>query len=77
MIQIWFPCIHIYSAWIQVNGENEAEVSAFVNTREGFKHGGSIFAKCNCWSMLKGGFTVLTSGQAELYFQVLKILEET
>ena len=51
--------------------QGNATVSAIVKTREGLKYGGAIVARSNCWSMLKGGLTVDTSGPAELYFEVL------
>ncbi|KAF7827513.1 endo-1,4-beta-xylanase 5-like [Senna tora] len=61
--------LYSLSAWIQVSEGNDAPVSAIVKTSEGFKHCGTIFAESNCWSMLKGGFMVDTSGLAELYFE--------
>ncbi|KAI9181703.1 hypothetical protein LWI28_017669 [Acer negundo] len=60
--------LYTFSAWIQVS-EGVAAVSAFFKTRSGFKHAGAIVAEPKCWSMLKGGLTVDTSGPAELYFE--------
>ncbi|XP_054823057.1 endo-1,4-beta-xylanase 5-like [Prosopis cineraria] len=60
--------LYSLSAWVQVSGENAA-VSAVVKTRDGFKHGGNVIAESNCWSMLKGGLVVDTSGPAQLYFE--------
>lgn len=59
------------AAWLQVSNGN-VPVTAVVKTNEGFKFCGVIFAESNCWSMLKGGFIADTSGEAELYFEVLK-----
>lgn len=51
--------------------EGNYPVTAVVKTSKGFKLAGAIFAEPNCWSMLKGGLTMDTSGVAELYFEVL------
>jgi ABC-type enterochelin transport system substrate-binding protein len=48
-------------------------VTAVVKTTKGYKFGGAIYAKPNCWSMLKGGLTADTTEVADLYFQVLSI----
>ena len=52
----------------------KAAVSAFVKTRDGFKHGGAVIAEPNCWSMLKGGLSAHASGPADLYLEVLYII---
>ncbi|KAJ3673961.1 hypothetical protein LUZ60_005953 [Juncus effusus] len=56
------------SAWLQVNKGN-VDVRAVFKTSNGFVHAGAIEAKSSCWSMLKGGITVNTTGPAELYFE--------
>ncbi|KAJ7946165.1 endo-1,4-beta-xylanase-like [Quillaja saponaria] len=60
--------LYTFSAWIQVS-EGNIPVNAVFKTTEGLKYAGAAVAKSNCWSMLKGGFTVDTSGSAELYFE--------
>ncbi|GKB25537.1 carbohydrate-binding, CenC-like protein [Tanacetum coccineum] len=47
----------------------EATVLATFRTHRGFYDTGSTIAKSGCWSMLKGGLTVIESGSALLYFQ--------
>lgn len=47
-----------------------ATVTAVFKTGSGFEHAGAITAESGCWSMLKGGLTVASSGPAELYFEV-------
>ncbi|XP_065871864.1 endo-1,4-beta-xylanase 5-like [Euphorbia lathyris] len=62
--------IYTFSAWIQVSeGSNNVPVTATFKTKNGYKNAGAIVAQSNCWSMLKGGLTVDTSGLADLYFQ--------
>lgn len=43
---------------------------AVVKTNSGFSHAGAVVAQSGCWSMLKGGLTVDSSGPAEIYFEV-------
>ncbi|KAF2294407.1 hypothetical protein GH714_010557 [Hevea brasiliensis] len=50
--------IYTFSAWIQVS-KGRIPVSAVFKTQTGHILAGSIFAESSCWSMLKGGFTVL------------------
>lgn len=57
-------------AWIQVSN-GSVPVTAVFKTNSGFVYAGSIVAESNCWSMLKGGLTVNSSGPAELYFEVI------
>ncbi|KAF9621186.1 hypothetical protein IFM89_016680 [Coptis chinensis] len=59
---------YTFSAWIQVS-EGKEPVSAIVKTRRGYKNVGTIVAESGCWSMLKGGLTVNSSGLAKLYFE--------
>ncbi|KAF2294421.1 hypothetical protein GH714_011264 [Hevea brasiliensis] len=59
--------IYTFSAWIQVS-KGRIPVSAVFKTQTGYRLAGSIFAESNCWSILKGGFTVDASGSAQLYF---------
>ncbi|KAJ6896214.1 hypothetical protein NC651_022439 [Populus alba x Populus x berolinensis] len=60
--------LYTFSAWVQVS-EGNVQVTAIFKTDSGFKKAGSVFAEPKCWSMLKGGLTVDTSGPAELYFE--------
>ncbi|KAM1349203.1 hypothetical protein PS2_003321 [Malus domestica] len=60
--------LYSFSAWIQVSN-GSVPVTAVFKTNSGFVFAGSIVAKSNCWSMLKGGLTVNSSGPAELYFE--------
>ncbi|TXG64110.1 hypothetical protein EZV62_011104 [Acer yangbiense] len=69
MLDSTYMGVLLHAAWIQVS-EGVAVVSAIFKTRSGFKHAGAIVAEAKCWSMLKGGLTVDTSGPAELYFEV-------
>ncbi|XVF01394.1 hypothetical protein REPUB_Repub04eG0084600 [Reevesia pubescens] len=59
---------YTFSAWIQVS-EGNAPVRAIFKTVTGFTHAGTIVAQSKCWSMLKGGLTVDSSGSAQLYFE--------
>ncbi|CAO2815885.1 unnamed protein product [Amaranthus hypochondriacus] len=68
--------LYTFSAWIQValgvagGGERtNLAVMAIFKTNEGYKSAGSVVAQLGCWSMLKGGITVQSSGPAQLYFQ--------
>lgn len=54
--------------------KGSADVIVSVKTADGFVQAGTIEAQESCWSMLKGGFTVKTSGPAELFFEVIKAL---
>ncbi|KAF3435561.1 hypothetical protein FNV43_RR22650 [Rhamnella rubrinervis] len=60
--------LYTFSAWIQVSRGN-APVTAIFKTSTGFVHAGAIIAQSNCWSFLKGGLTVNSSGPAQLYFE--------
>ncbi|OUZ99552.1 Glycoside hydrolase [Macleaya cordata] len=60
---------YAFSAWVQISEGNEA-VSAMFKTEDGrLVHGGTVTAKPDCWSMLKGGIFVNISSSAELYFE--------
>uniref|UniRef100_A0A1D1YQM1 Endo-1,4-beta-xylanase C n=2 Tax=Anthurium amnicola TaxID=1678845 RepID=A0A1D1YQM1_9ARAE len=59
---------YTFSAWLQVN-EGNVPITAIFKTASSFTHVGSVLAKSGCWSMLKGGLTVDSSGPAELYFE--------
>ncbi|WCJ17975.1 Endo-1 4-beta-xylanase 4 [Euphorbia peplus] len=61
--------LYTFSAWIQVSGGSNVPVRAVFSTQEGYKHAGVVVAKSKCWSMLKGGLSVDTSGSAQLYFE--------
>ncbi|KAF0918124.1 hypothetical protein E2562_022710 [Oryza meyeriana var. granulata] len=56
------------SAWLQVSG-GVADVWVVVKTADDFIHAGGVVAKAGCWSMLKGGFTTVSGGRAEIYFE--------
>ncbi|XP_026415817.1 uncharacterized protein LOC113311181 [Papaver somniferum] len=60
--------LYAFSAWIQVS-HGKGPVTAVFKTTDGFTYAGSAVARSGCWSMLKGGLTVDSSGYAELYFQ--------
>ncbi|KAI3867632.1 hypothetical protein MKW98_006009 [Papaver atlanticum] len=60
--------LYSFSAWIQVS-HGKGPVTAVFKTTDGFTFAGSAVARSGCWSMLKGGLTVDSSGYAELYFQ--------
>ncbi|MCL7029736.1 hypothetical protein MKW94_027149 [Papaver nudicaule] len=60
--------LYAFSAWIQVS-QGKEPVTAVFKTVDGFTFAGSAVARSGCWSMLKGGLTVDSSGYAELYFQ--------
>ncbi|KAJ7967579.1 endo-1,4-beta-xylanase-like [Quillaja saponaria] len=60
--------LYTFSAWIQVS-EGKVPVTAVFKTTNGYTYAGAVVAESNCWSMLKGGLTVYTSGPAELYFE--------
>ncbi|PIA51228.1 hypothetical protein AQUCO_01100219v1, partial [Aquilegia coerulea] len=59
---------YTFSAWIQVS-EGSETVTAIVKTQRGYTIAGTVVAKSGCWSMLKGGLTVESSGPSELYFE--------
>ncbi|XP_010691571.3 endo-1,4-beta-xylanase 5 [Beta vulgaris subsp. vulgaris] len=61
--------LYTFSAWIQITGKRNMPVMVIFKTSEGFKPAGSVVAQVGCWSMLKGGITVESSGPAELFFQ--------
>ncbi|XP_043688030.1 endo-1,4-beta-xylanase 5-like [Telopea speciosissima] len=61
--------LYTFSAWVQVV-EGTVPVTAVFSTRcDGFIHAGAVVAESGCWSMLKGGLTVNSSGPVELYFE--------
>ncbi|XP_043725822.1 endo-1,4-beta-xylanase 5-like [Telopea speciosissima] len=60
--------LYTFSAWVQVVKGNEA-VTAVFSTNGVMIHAGAVHAESGCWSMLKGGLTVNSSGLAELYFE--------
>ncbi|XP_056699233.1 endo-1,4-beta-xylanase 5-like [Spinacia oleracea] len=60
--------LYTFSAWIQVSGR-KSTVQAIFKSNDGYKPAGSVEAQVGCWSMLKGGITVGSSGPAEFYFQ--------
>ncbi|XP_010647914.1 endo-1,4-beta-xylanase 5 [Vitis vinifera] len=60
--------LYTFSAWIQVSSGN-TPVTAVFRTNSGPQYAGAVFAESGCWSMLKGGLTVDSSGPAELYFE--------
>ncbi|OUZ99553.1 Glycoside hydrolase [Macleaya cordata] len=60
--------LYTFSSWIQVS-EGIVPVTAVFKTTDGFTQAGAVIAESGCWSMLKGGLTVNSSGPAELYFE--------
>ncbi|KAI3867631.1 hypothetical protein MKW98_006008 [Papaver atlanticum] len=60
--------LYAFSAWIQVR-QGKEPVTAVFKTTHGLKFAGLAVARSGCWSMLKGGLTVDSSGYADLYFQ--------
>lgn len=60
---------YLNAAWLQVSQGN-ATVVAIFKTMSGFQHAGWVVAKSGCWSMLKGGLIVNSSGPVDLYFEV-------
>ncbi|KAI8532657.1 hypothetical protein RHMOL_Rhmol11G0230600 [Rhododendron molle] len=59
---------YTFSAWLQVSQGN-AKVAANFKTMSGFQQAGWVVAKSGCWSMLKGGLIVNSSGPVDLYFE--------
>lgn len=65
MLYLFFPI-----AWFQLDRGDEI-VSAFLTQPDGEDTiVGTVIAKSDCWSMLKGGFTVEENMKAQLYFTV-------
>ncbi|CAN1141521.1 Endo-1,4-beta-xylanase 5, partial [Linum perenne] len=63
MVYLQNDLLYTFSAWIQVTGQDNVAVTAsFMDSR-------AVVAEPGCWSMLKGGLTVNTSGMVQLYFQ--------
>ncbi|XP_074278915.1 endo-1,4-beta-xylanase 5-like [Silene latifolia] len=60
---------YTFSAWVQVNAKSNVTITAVFKTKEGFKYAGGVIANAGCWSMLKGGVSVHSSGLTQLYFQ--------
>ncbi|GAA0166721.1 metalloprotease [Lithospermum erythrorhizon] len=61
--------LYTLSAWVQVSHGN-ADITAMIKTASGsYRLAGVVVARANCWSMLKGGIGVNSSGPAELYFE--------
>ncbi|KAH6813449.1 Glycosyl hydrolase family 10 protein [Perilla frutescens var. frutescens] len=60
--------LYTFSGWFQVSHGN-AEIAAIFKTKTGHETAGWVTAQSGCWSMLKGGLVVNTSGPAHLYFQ--------
>ncbi|CAN1167753.1 Endo-1,4-beta-xylanase 5 [Linum perenne] len=67
--------LYTFSAWVQVTQGN-VHVTATFKTSDGFIRAGGVVAESGCWSMLKGGITVNTSGQADLYFHTHNSTDE-
>ncbi|KAF6139069.1 hypothetical protein GIB67_010795 [Kingdonia uniflora] len=60
--------LYTLSAWIQVS-KGSVLVTVSFKTKSGFMNAGGVLAESGCWTMLKGGLTVDTSGPAEIYFE--------
>ncbi|KAM0859374.1 hypothetical protein ACQ4PT_047288 [Festuca glaucescens] len=68
-IQMQTNTHYALSAWLQVSS-GTAEVKAMFQAPNGaYIIGGTTVAKSGCWSMLKGGMTAYSSGQAEFFFE--------
>ncbi|PIA60877.1 hypothetical protein AQUCO_00300413v1, partial [Aquilegia coerulea] len=61
--------LYTFSAWIQVSEGKEA-VTAVIKTSKAHEIVGTVVAEYGCWSMLKGGLSVNSSGPAKLYFEM-------
>nr|CAD1837817.1 unnamed protein product [Ananas comosus var. bracteatus] len=61
--------LYTLSAWVRIDEGNAVVGAVFKTAGDGFVHAGLVEAKSGCWSMLKGGLTVKTSGPADLYFE--------
>ncbi|WCJ17973.1 Glycosyl hydrolase family 10 protein [Euphorbia peplus] len=61
--------LYTFSAWIQVSEGSNIPVTAVFKTKNGYENAGVVVAQSKCWSMLKGGLTVDTSGPAQLFFK--------
>lgn len=62
--------LHCAPAWVRIDEGSAVVGAVFKTAGDGFVHAGLVEAKSGCWSMLKGGLTVKTSGPADLYFEV-------
>ncbi|GFQ01653.1 endo-1 4-beta-xylanase [Phtheirospermum japonicum] len=60
--------LYTFSAWLQVS-HGKADVAAIFKTKTSYETAGWVTAQKDCWSMLKGGLVVKTSGPAQLYFE--------
>ncbi|OIT27796.1 hypothetical protein A4A49_20291 [Nicotiana attenuata] len=59
---------YITSAWVQVS-QGDIHVALAFGTAFGIQRSGWAIARSGCWSMLKGGFMLNTSGPVELYLE--------
>ncbi|XXG86171.1 hypothetical protein AAC387_Pa11g1115 [Persea americana] len=60
----------VASGWIKIKGANSAVIRARISTDNSTSSCiGSVIAKCGCWSFLKGGFVLQSSGFSILNFQ--------
>ncbi|KAL2490874.1 Glycosyl hydrolase family 10 protein [Abeliophyllum distichum] len=60
--------LYVLSAWLQVS-HGEAHLAAMFRTGITYQPAGWVIARQGCWSMLKGGIVVNSSGPVELFFQ--------
>ncbi|KAM0892887.1 hypothetical protein ACQ4PT_025465 [Festuca glaucescens] len=69
-IQMQTNTHYALSAWLQISS-GTAEVKAMFQQAPNGAYiiGGTTVAKSGCWSMLKGGMTAYSSGQAEFFFE--------
>ncbi|PIN19764.1 Endo-1,4-beta-xylanase [Handroanthus impetiginosus] len=63
--------LYTFSAWLQVSHGN-ADIAAIFKTQSGYETAGWVLAQKGCWSMLKGGLVVNSSGPVDLYFEFVK-----
>ncbi|PHT98257.1 hypothetical protein BC332_32849 [Capsicum chinense] len=63
---------YVTSAWVQVShvdGILDAHVALVLRGPFGIQRAGWAVARSGCWSMLKGGLILNTSGHVDLYFE--------
>ncbi|KAL2479576.1 Glycosyl hydrolase family 10 protein [Abeliophyllum distichum] len=60
--------LYMFSAWLRVS-QGKAHIAAMFKTQYGNKIAGWAMSQKGCWSMLKGGIVVNSSGPAHLYFE--------
>nr|XP_009783073.1 PREDICTED: uncharacterized protein LOC104231720 [Nicotiana sylvestris] len=59
---------YVTSAWVRVS-QGDIHVALALGTSFGMQRSGWAIARPGCWSMLKGGFMLNTSGPVDLYLE--------